>query len=137
MYGLAGNWCEECGRAKSFRLFPGTLTGCGLCDEVVTRHRCTGRPPIEDLADGQTWECPECGSTWTPRTEERDCPDCCGDCGHQVAARTWDSEKGGRIDTAPRHVPQPFTPFRNRFAGPCYRTDGGIMTHVKPGCRCK
>ena len=27
MYDLAGNWCEECGRAKSFRLWPGVLTG--------------------------------------------------------------------------------------------------------------
>ena len=42
------------------------------------------------------------------------------------------------MDTAPRHDPQPFTPFRNPFtAGPCYRTDGGSMVHVKPGCRCK
>jgi len=159
---LAANWCEECGQAKSFRMWPGTLTGCATCDEVVTRHRCTGRPDIDALADGQAWVCPDCGSTWTPRTETEDCLDCCGACGHQVTVRRWDSEKGDRIDSAPRHEPEPFTPLRNAIyqtvrtltdlpkvspwrgitpppAGPsgsCYRMGGGSMVHVKPGCRC-
>ena len=43
----AGMFCEECGRPKSFRLWPGTRTGCKTCDEVVTRHRCTKRPDRE------------------------------------------------------------------------------------------
>ena len=67
-YDLAGNWCEECGRAKSFRLFPGVLTGCKTCDEVITRHRCTKRP---DLAAGGSWTCPDCGKTQWWREGER------------------------------------------------------------------
>ena len=147
-YDLAGNWCEECGRAKSFRLWPGTLTGCKTCDEIVTRHRCTGRPRIGELADGQMWECRDCGSRWTPRTETEYCLDCCGDCGHQVPVRRWNKEEGDRIGTAPRHDPQPFAPFRNilpRSAvpasppgpfGECYPMASGAMVHVRPGCRC-
>jgi hypothetical protein len=110
-YDLVGNFCEECGRAKSFRMWPGVLTGCKTCDEVVTRHRCTRRP--DDLPLGATWTCPDCGSTWTAREEE----DTCGECGQGIGTyrRAWDSVPGDRMDTAPRHAPQPFTPFRNRL----------------------
>jgi len=147
-YGLAGNWCEECGRAKSFRLFPGGLTGCKTCDEVITRHRCTKRP---DLATGESWTCPECGTIWTAREEEETCPECGQGIG--TMRRTWETVPGDRIGTAPRHEPEPWTPFRNALhemartacARPsppslpeeCHRTPGGIMIHVKPGCRCK
>ena len=147
-YGLTGNWCEECGRAKSFRLFPGGLTGCKTCDEVVTRHRCTKRP---DLNVGESWPCPDCGTLWTAGEEE----ETCGECGQGIGTmrRTWDSVPGDRLDSAPRHTPEPWTPFRNtlretvraaysRPAPPslpkeCYRTPGGIMIHIKPGCMCK
>lgn len=146
-YDLAGNWCEECGRAKSYRLWPGTLTGCKTCDEAITRHRCTGRPAVTDRAPGQKWECPDCGSFWMLAEEEDYCPDCCGDCGHKVVTRRWNlAEEGDRMATAPRFRPQPFTPFRNLIPRPaasrpgsfgsCHRTAGGIMVHVKPGCRC-
>ena len=150
MYGLAGNWCEECGRAKSFRLFPGTLTGCKTCDEVVTRHRCTKRP---DLDPGQSWECPDCGSLWTAREEEETCESCGQGIG--TMRKRWDSVAGGRIDSAPRHEPLSFTPFRNALRktadalitlpfryqkpslGSCYQMASGPTVHVKPGCRCK
>lgn len=152
-YGLGhGFFCEECGKAKSQRLF-GMLTGCGTCDEVITSHRCTGRPDLDGLADGESWECPDCGSKWTPRSEERDCPDCCGACGHRVTARTWDTEEGSRLATAPRYKPEPWTPLRNALRetanalaapprrdppgpGACYRMGNGSMVHVRPGCRC-
>lgn len=151
-YGLAGNFCEECGQAKMSRLFE-VLTGCKTCDEVITRHRCTGRPDIGSLADGQAWECPDCGSRWAPRTVQEACADCCGDCGHTVTVRRWDSEEGPRTDTAPRYSPAPWTPFRNALRdsvaailapparashpGSCYRTASGAQVHVKPGCRCQ
>ena len=144
MYDLAGNWCEECGRAKSYRLWPGVRTGCKTCDEVVTRHRCTKRP---DLATGESWTCPDCGTLWTAREEE----ETCGECGQGIGGtvqRTWDTIPGDRIATAPRYAPRSYTPFRNPFPsvaarsepgpfGECHRTPGGIMIHVKPGCRCK
>jgi hypothetical protein len=147
MYDLAGSWCEECGRPKMQRLFGG-LTGCATCDEVVTRHRCTKRP---DLDPGQSWECPDCGTGWTAREEEATC----GECGQGIGTMrtTWDSVAGDRIDSAPRYKPQPWTPLRNAFRETvraahsrpsplslpkeCHRTPGGIMIHVKPGCRCK
>jgi hypothetical protein len=102
-----GFHCEECGRPKSFRLWPGTLTGCKTCDEVVTRHRCTKRP---DLDAGQSWECPDCGTLWTATEEE----EACGECGQGIGTmrRTWDTVPGDRLDTAPRHKPEPFAPFR-------------------------
>jgi uncharacterized protein (DUF983 family) len=108
-FDLAGNWCEECGQAKSYRLFPGVLTACGTCNEVVTRHRCT-RP---DLDAGKSWECPECGSTWTATEVE----DTCGECGQGIGTmrKRWDFVPGDRIDTAPRYDPQPSAPFRNLF----------------------
>lgn len=82
---FAGHSCAECGRHKATRLLylgsppaswtrgPNTapqqsLTGCQTCDEVITRHRCTGRPSLESMADGQAWTC-ECGTTWTAIAE--------------------------------------------------------------------
>ena len=143
MYDLAGNWCEECGRAKSFRLWPGVLTGCKTCDEVVTRHRCTKRP---DLAAGESWTCPDCGTLWTAAEEE----ETCGECGQGIGTmiRTLDSVPGDRIDTAPRHTPRSYTPFRNPFpslaarpepgpSGSCYTMSNGSAVHVRPGCRCR
>lgn len=149
-YDLAGSWCEECGQAKSFRLWPGVLTGCKTCDEAITRHRCTKLPDLADRAPGQTWECPDCGSLWKLAEEETGCPDCCGECGHTVTRRHWDLlEEGDRISSAPRQVPRwtPFrdAPFRNANVscsqpGPprsCYTMPDGSAVHVKPECRCK
>ena len=149
-YGLSASFCEECGRAKSFRLWPGVLTGCGTCDEVITRHRCTSRPDRDSLALGEVWECPDCGTAWTA-TEDAVA---CGECGQDVWRKTWTYAEGDRIATAPRHDPQPFTPFRNAlrgivdtaFARPfrpgitlptaCYRAPAGFMVHVRAVCRC-
>lgn len=150
-YGLDGNFCPECGSPKMSRLME-ILTGCKTCDDAITRHRCTRRPDLGDLADGEAWECPECGSRWTPRSEVRDCPDCCADCGHQVTVRLWECGEGPRVDSAPRYEPRPWTPLRDALRravpavlpppGPgrrptgCYRMPGGAMVHVMPGCRC-
>src|ERR1035441_2675330 len=114
-------------------------------DDVITRHRCT-RP---DLDVGESWECPECGSTWTAREEE----ETCGECGQGVGTmrKTWDSVPGDRIDTAPKYdPPPPFMPFRNLFRditappaysawrgrafapaplGECYRMASGAKVH--------
>lgn len=146
LYDLAAGWfCGSCGQATSYRIWPGVLTGCRECDEVITRHRCTKRPDMDDLADGQTWECRDCGSRWTPVTQEQDCADCCGECGHQVLVRRWDVVEGPRLASAPRHEPPSWTPFRNLISRPvsalqpmgsCYRHRAGFMVHVKPGCRC-
>ena len=147
MYDLAGNWCEECGHPKMNRLFD-ILGTCKTCNEAITRHRCTKRP---DLDVGQSWECPDCGTIWTAGEEK----ETCGECGQGtgIMRRTWDSVPGDRIDSAPRHKPEPWTPLRNALRGTvntlyakpkleqpsfgtCHRTDKGIMIHVKPGCRC-
>lgn len=155
-YGLTGFHCEECGRAKSLRLL-GYLTGCKTCDDVITRHRCAGRPALDDLAVSESWQCPECGSLWTV-TEEADT---CGECGRTAMIKAWDCVPGDRLDSAPRYQPpqslfvEPFPPFaaplvrsllsvrgpggdpRARVPlGSCYRTENGLMVHVKPGCRC-
>ena len=146
-YGLSVNFCEECGRAKSLRLFD-MLTGCKTCDEVITRHRCTKLPPVTDRAPAQDWECPDCWSIWVLVREEEACPDCRAGCGHMVARRRWEVEEGGdRMDAGPRRDPQPFTPFRNAIyqparpsavslPGSCYRAAAGFAVHVRPGCRC-
>ena len=143
-YDLAVNFCEECGRAKSLRLLD-HLTGCKTCDDVITTHRCTGRPSLDDLPLGESWECRECGTAWSAVEEE----DWCGECGRSGPRKTWDLVPGDRIDSAPRHKPQPFTPFRDilpRSAarydppgpfGECYPMASGTMVHVRPGCRCK
>jgi hypothetical protein len=159
-YDLAiGMFCEECGRAKSFRLWPGMLTGCKTCDEVITRprHRCTGRPDRDGIHVGASWGCPDCGTIWTAVERE----DLCGECGQGIGImrKTWDSVPGDRIDTAPKYdPPPPFMPFRNLFRditappaysawrgrafapaplGECYRMASGAKVHVRPGCRCK
>ena len=92
-YDLAGNWCEECGRAKGFRLFPGILTGCKTCDEVITRHRCTSRPDLDDLALGESWTCPGCGTAWTCAEKE----DWCSECGRSGMIKGWDTVPGRRF----------------------------------------
>ena len=120
----AGNWCEECGRAKSFRLWPGTRTGCAACDEVVTRHRCTSRPDLDALALGESWDCRECGSTWTAVEKE----DWCGECGRSGMVKGWDSVPGDRLDSAPRYEPQPWTPFRNVLG----RSPGNLVKGLPP-----
>ena len=153
LYDLAaGNFCEECGHPKANRLFD-LLGTCRTCNEAITRHRCTKLPALADRAPGQEWECPDCGSIWRLVSEEEDCPDCCAECGHTVTRRRWDlAEEGERIGSAPRRKPEPWTPFRNAlretvnvaYARPappslpetCYHTPGGLMVHVKPGCRC-
>ena len=111
--GLAGNWCEECGQAKSYRLWPGMLTGCATCDEVITRHRCAGRPDLGALDVGASWECPDCGTVWSVAERE----DTCGECGRSGMVKAWSHVPGDRIDSAPRYQPQPFTPFRDKLPG--------------------
>lgn len=109
-YDLAkGMWCSECGQPKMNRLleYP---TKCTECTEVITRHRCT---LPKDWPLGRDWECPLCDSIWTLDSETVACPDCCGDCDHQVPQKHWSCIPGGRIDTAPKHKPQPLAPFRN------------------------
>jgi len=113
---LAANFCPECGRARMDRLlYDGMETGCTACDEVTTRHRCTERPDIGDLPDGVPWECGDCGSAWTAATVMEDCPDCCGECGHQVEARRWSVTGGDRLATAPRYLRPAYIPMRNPF----------------------
>jgi len=145
-YGLADFCCGECGRPMSQRLF-GMLTGCKTCDDVITRHRCTKRP---GLNAGESWTCPDCGTIWTAGEEEETCPEC----GQGIGSmrRTWETVPGERLDSAPRHQPQPWTPFRNALRetvrtmyarpgrpppGSCYQMASGTMVHVKPGCRCR
>jgi len=113
---LAANFCPECGRARMDRLlYDGMETGCTACDEVTTRHRCTERPDIGDLPHGVPWECGDCGSAWTAATVMEDCPDCCGECGHQVEARRWSVTGGDRLATAPRYLRPAYIPMRNPF----------------------
>ena len=93
----AGMFCEECHRPKSFRLWPGILTGCKTCDDVITTHRCTGLPALDDLPLGESWECRECGTLWSAVEEE----DWCSECGRSGPRKTWNLVPGDRIDTAP------------------------------------
>ena len=106
-YDLIGNFCEECGRAKSFRLWPGMPSGCKTCDEVITRprHRCIGRPDLEALDIGASWTCPDCGTIWTAVEREDECGECAQGIG--TMRKTWDSVPGDRIDTAPKYDPPP------------------------------
>lgn len=150
LYDLAPAACPECGRFLASRMLLTAPSGCGTCDEAITRHRCTRCPP---LAPGESWTCPECDSTWTAAEED----DACGECGQPVKRKAWSVEVGARIGTAPRYNPVVFTPFRDlaralaeppayspqtgrgdaaRPAG-CYRTAAGFTVHVKPGCRCR
>ena len=114
-YDLAysGAWCSECGKPKLNRLWE-YPTDCTECTEVITRHRCK-RP---DLELGRAWQCPDCDSTWTLDEKPAACPDCCGECDHVIIQRRWDYVPGDRIDTAPKHKPQPLAPFRNPFPRP-------------------
>jgi len=151
-FGLADYRCEECGRSKALRLF-GYPVGCKTCDEIASRHRCTGRPGMTDLDAGESWECADCGSVWTVVMEE----DTCRECGRSGMEKTWSPVPGDRMESAPRFQPPPFLrPFlqpylRRPFAVPadgvfrfrqqdgmsgCYRTPSGVQVHVKPGCRC-
>ena len=160
LYDLAdGYFCEECGRPKGNRWLLGTPSGCATCDEVITRHRCTARPSIDERADGDIWRCPDCDSTWLVIMEE----DTCGECGRSGLQKTWKlAVPGARLESAPRHQPYVPTPMRNplatagRIASPprgatvrldgsvvpagcspaCYRLASGSMVHVRPGCRC-
>ena len=137
-YGLSANFCEECGRAKLNRLLMTAPSGCGTCDEVITRHRCTKSPPLDSMAVGESWTCPDCDSVWTCTEEE----DYCGDCSQSTGmVKTWETIPGARIGTAPRfqpYVPTPFRalPFRPAPPSGCYRMRNGSMVHVTPGCRC-
>lgn len=135
----AGYFCEECGRAVGNRILLGKDGGgCQTCADTVTRHRCTARPSLDDLDVGGSWECPDCGSTWTV-TEEQDM---CGECGRSGLIRAWSVVVGDCMDTAPKHEPYVVTPMRNLFRypgqprGDCYSLPSGGVVHVKPGCRC-
>lgn len=134
-YDLDGYHCPECGTALGNRWLMTGDSGCTACDEAVTRHRCAGRPDRGSLEPGDSWECPDCGSTWTAV----EVADNCGECGQEVWRKTWEAVEGDRIATAPRYKPVVFTPFRDRVpraGSKCHRTAGGIMVHVKPDCRC-
>jgi hypothetical protein len=82
-----GHFCDECGRHKMDRLllasytpfrWPGQTrppvtwppsTGCATCDAVLTAHRCTGRPDLDNMCDADQWKCPGCGLVWHARVE--------------------------------------------------------------------
>jgi len=71
-FDLTGHHCPECGQPKLRRLMltgRTCLTGCAACDAVILAHRCTGRPDIDTLFDGDQWKCPACGLVWTARVE--------------------------------------------------------------------
>ncbi len=139
-YDLTGYHCTECGTALGNRWLMTGDSGCATCDEAVTRHRCLSRPRLESLAVGESWRCRECWSVWTVTEEE----DACGACGRSGPEKTRAYAAGARVDDAPRYKPVVFTPFRftpfrnvlPQAAGPCRRTPGWIMIHVKPDCRC-
>lgn len=133
---LALPFCPECSSPLGNRMLMTAPSGCGTCDEAITRHRCTGRPDILTLAAGESWECPDCGSTWTVKQETWPCMEC----GQPRKDVTWDYREGDRIAAAPRYEPVALTPYRNRVPrarGKCYRTPGGSMVHVQPDCRCR
>jgi hypothetical protein len=152
LYDLAdGYFCEECRRPKGNRWLLGVPSGCATCDEVISRHRCTGRPPVGERADGNIWECPDCGSAWLVVMAE----DTCGHCGRSGMEKEWTlAIPGARLDSAPRYQPHVPVPMRNllasagciaspartqaQYAAPdsCYSMPSGAMVHVKPGCRC-
>jgi len=111
----AGMFCEECGRPKIIRLYAISLTGCPACDEVITRHRCTTRPDLDDAELGVPWECPDCGTIWTATMKQATCHDC----GQDKAERDWDIIPGDRVTTAPRRAPAlMWQPMRNRLPRP-------------------
>ncbi len=123
-YGLAGNFCEKCGRAKINRLLYRVPSGCATCDSydarsdarqltsrVITRHRCTKRPGIEGMAPGESWECPDCGSVWTVTEVE----DSCDECGRGELVRGWSVVIGDRMDTAPKYERYVPVVMRNRL----------------------
>lgn len=144
-----GMFCGECGRAKAWRAM-GILTGCPECDEVTTRHRCLGRPDRADLALGDSWKCPDCGSVWTAAETPADC----GECGRPDGTiPSWDTAEGPYLATAPRWTPPPASPWGRLAAacvprtmtprplyqhpgGGCYALPSGSWVHVRPGCRC-
>lgn len=108
-YGLLDNThCQDCGRPKLARLFALGLTGCEQCDEVITRHRCSGRPSSDSVFPGTRWKCPVCASAWVAREREEPC----GHCGQPVVSKCWDIVDDRRHE-GPRTEPQPFTPFRD------------------------
>jgi ribosomal protein L37AE/L43A len=151
-YDLASDYfCEECRRPKGNRWLLGVPSGCATCDEVISRHRCTGRPSIDERADGDIWQCPDCDSAWLVVMEK----DTCGDCGRDGMEKTWTvAVPGARLDSAPRYQPYVPVPFRNLLAeagriaspvrppprhaapGSCYQMASGALVHIKPGCRC-
>jgi uncharacterized protein (DUF983 family) len=107
-YGLlGGNECPSCGRPKLARLFALSRTGCEECDEVITRHRCAGRPASDDVFPGTRWKCPQCASVWMAREHAESC----GECGQEVVRRCWDVTDDRRAE-GPRVDPQLYTPFR-------------------------
>lgn len=134
LYDLAPPACPECGRPLGSRWLMTAPSGCAACDEAITRHRCTALPARESLEPGESWECPDCGSRWTAI----EVADSCCECGQEVRRKTWAWVEGERIAAAPRYEPVAFTLFRDIVprSGKCHRTPGGIMVHVKPGCRC-
>jgi hypothetical protein len=109
-YAPTGHRCGECGRPKLGRVFATALTGCGECDEVLTRHRCTKRPDITAVGGGDRWVCPDCASVWVTETVTEPCEGCGGDCGHLVRLRCWDVAEDRRAQ-GPRRAPTPQSPF--------------------------
>lgn len=110
VYDLAGNWCEECGQPKLNRMH-GALTGCPVCDEVITRHRCENLPPPDNLAAGSRWTCQDCGSAWVLVISTEACGDCCAECGHMVTVARWEVTADHRA-SGPRREPPGYRPMR-------------------------
>ena len=156
LYDLAPPACPECGQFLGSRWLMTGDSGCGTCDEAVTRHRCVTCPPLSSMTPGESWACPDCDSVWTAADEDEPC----GECGQAVKRKAWSVVVGDRIATAPRYKPVAFTPFRDlgravqklaeppaysawdgtgdAFSRPgsCYRARAGFLVHVRPGCRC-
>jgi hypothetical protein len=110
LYDLAPPTCPECGTPLGNRWLMAGDSGCRTCDDAVTRHRCTGRPDVLSLAPGESWECTDCGSTWTAI----EVADSCRECEQEVRRKTWETVEGDRMAIAPRYKPVVFTPFRDQ-----------------------
>ncbi len=104
---VAGHFCEECGHPKMNRLLD-VLTGCTTCDDVITAHRCEGRPVAEEV--DQAWQCPDCLAWWLAERKE----DTCGECSQGLGTFTM----GWKMASLPgrqgsRREPNGWQPFRN------------------------
>ena len=110
-YNLATDaFCAECERFKPDWILHSVPTGCATCDEMITRHRCTGQPDLDSLAVSGSWGCPVCGCVWTAVRGD------CHECGAPGMETTWSVVEGDRMDTAPRYEPDVPVKILNRLS---------------------